>query len=75
MAKIALLNIADSREDFLEVRRPLIGEELKSLDWLRDKYDLVESDIITTEKGIKEFAQLSLEEKGRVPFNSHPYLG
>lgn len=63
MSKIALLTIADSREDFLEVRKPFIFEELKSLDWLRNMYDLVESDIITTEKNIKKFAQLAIEEK------------
>lgn len=63
MSKIGLLNIADSRKDFLEVRKSLILEELKSLSWLREKYDLVESDIITTEKDIKKFAQLAIAEK------------
>ncbi len=63
MSKIALLNIADSREDFLEIRKSLIVEELKSLAWLRENYDVVESDIITTEKGIKNFAQLAIDNK------------
>ena len=63
MSKIGLLNIADSREDFLEVRKSLILEELKSLNWLREAYELVESDIITTEKDIKKFAKLVADEK------------
>ena len=63
MSKVGLLNIADSREDFLEVRKSLIHEELESLNWLREKYDLLESDIITSEKEIKKFAQLAAEER------------
>jgi L-fucose isomerase len=63
MAKIALITIADGREDFLEIRKPLIVEELEALNWLREKFDIVESGIITNEKDIKKFAELALEEQ------------
>lgn len=56
MAKIGLITVADSRSDFYETRKPLVMEEMKSLDWLREEFDVIESGVITAESMIAECA-------------------
>jgi L-fucose isomerase len=55
--RLALANVADSRSDFLEVRRPLIQEELSSIDWLRQEYCPFESDVLHTPESVAAFAE------------------
>lgn len=56
MGKIGLLTVADSRTDFYETRKPLVMEEMKTLNWLRDEFDVIESDVITAENSVAEYA-------------------
>ena len=56
MAKTGLITVADSRSDFFEKRKPLVIEEMKALDWLRDEFNVIESDVITSESSVAEWA-------------------
>ncbi len=55
--QVAIANIADGRSDFYEKRRPLVEEELKSLDWIRKDFACVESEIIRSDQDIQGFVQ------------------
>lgn len=54
--KVAIANVADSRQDFFEKRKELAEEEIKSLDWLRHEFDCMESGIIQTAQDVFDFA-------------------
>lgn len=56
MAKIGLVTVADSRSDFFEKRKPLVIEEMKALDWLRSEFDIIESDVVTSEQAVAAYA-------------------
>lgn len=55
--KIALATLGDSRNDFYSVRKPLVVEEGKKLDWLKDACEIVESRVLRSEKDITDFAK------------------
>jgi len=56
--KVALATIVDSRIDFFAKREKLVEEEIRSLDWLRNVFDVVESKPINTNDEINNFACL-----------------
>ena len=55
--KLAIANIADNRPDYYLRRKDLVEEEIKALNWLRRKYDVIESDILLSNEDIYDFAQ------------------
>jgi L-fucose isomerase len=55
--KVALAHLADSRTDFFSKREPLALEELQALAWLRQAFEVVESDIMRSSQEVFEFAQ------------------
>lgn len=55
MIKVGLITIADSREDFFTVRKPLIKKELEDLEWLRESFAVIESEILNSESEIKKW--------------------
>ena len=57
MVTVALATLADSRKDFYEIRKNLVQEELKSIEWLKDEFRVIESDIIQDENEIRTFAE------------------
>ncbi|HVI39068.1 MAG TPA: hypothetical protein VM577_00270 [Anaerovoracaceae bacterium] len=56
MAKIGLITVSDSRPDFFETRKALVIEEMGSLEWLRNEFNIIESEIITAESSIAGYA-------------------
>lgn len=56
--KVAIATIADSRADFFKIRKALIEEEVNGLDWIRNEFDCIESEIINNEENLKNFIDL-----------------
>jgi len=60
--KTGLITVGDDREEFYKIREPLVLSEIESLSWLKEKYNVLEFEPITSEddfseivKTIKEF--------------------
>ncbi len=53
--KTAIAHVADGRADFFARREQITLEEIKSLDWLRDQVDVVESPILNSIKDVRNF--------------------
>jgi L-fucose isomerase len=58
--KVALAHVTDSRIDFFPKREPAVIEEISSLQWLRDVYDVLDSEILNSIEDIEEFAQKAI---------------
>jgi L-fucose isomerase len=54
---VAIAHLADGRPEFFTRRESLVNEELATLDWLRQEFELIESGIIVSSQGISDFAQ------------------
>lgn len=54
---IAIVHLADGRSDFYAKRQSLIVEELQSISWLRDHFDILESETLCSSAAIASFAQ------------------
>ena len=59
-AKLAIANLVDSRLDFYQKRKPLVEEELRDLEWLRQDFDHIESGTLQSPRDIQPFAQEAL---------------
>ncbi len=57
MNTVAVATLADSRKDFYEIRKNLVKEEIKSMEWLKDEFHIIESDVIQDEDEIRIFAE------------------
>jgi L-fucose isomerase len=56
--KTILAHIADGRPDFYLRREPLVHEELKTVDWLRQSgVEVIESPILNSIRDIREFVE------------------
>jgi L-fucose isomerase-like protein len=52
---VALAHLTDSREDFREIRTPLVDEEMHSMQWISDEYSVIASGIIHSDGQVVEF--------------------
>lgn len=52
----AVAHIADSRSDFYIKRQPLVEEQLSALEWLREEFHPLESNVIQTSQAVQDFA-------------------
>ncbi len=52
---VALAHLSDSREDFREIRTPLVDEEIHSMQWISEEYSVIELGIIHNDDQITEF--------------------
>ncbi|HVN55766.1 MAG TPA: hypothetical protein VMT46_15645 [Anaerolineaceae bacterium] len=55
-APVAVAHFADSRADFFARREELVLEELAALAWLREEFHPLESAILRSQQGVKDFA-------------------
>ncbi len=55
--RIAIAHVADSRPDFYAARQSIIDEELGKLEWIRQRFDTVESGIIQSKQDAFDFAK------------------
>lgn len=55
-ARIALATLGDSRDDFYARRRNLIAAESAKLDWLRSRFEVIESDPLRSAEQVAAFA-------------------
>jgi len=53
--KVALAHITDSREDFRGIRKPLVDEEVQSIQWINNEYEVIESAVMHHDDQIREF--------------------
>ncbi len=53
----AIAHIADSRADFFARRKELVAAELAALDWLRDEFHPLESDVLVNPAGLQAFGR------------------
>lgn len=54
--KVALAHVADGRSDFYARRENIVLEEMKTLDWLRQEVDLIESPVLNSTHAVRDFA-------------------
>ena len=54
---VAIAHLADGRPEFFTKREYLVKEQLATLDWLRQEFELVESKVIVSSQGISDFAR------------------
>ncbi len=52
---VALAHLSDSREDFREIRTPLVDEEMRSMKWISGENSIIESGIIHSDRQVAEF--------------------
>jgi L-fucose/D-arabinose isomerase len=55
--KIAIAHVADSRPDFYATRKGKVEEEMAQMEWIRERFDTIESDIIQSRQDASEFAK------------------
>jgi L-fucose isomerase len=55
--RIAIAHLADSRADFLAVRKDLIAEELRELEWLTEAFSVIESEPLNSFEKVDEFVR------------------
>lgn len=55
--RIAVATLGDSRDDFFARRVPLVESRLAHLDWLRERFTLLESEVLRTPQRVAEYAQ------------------
>ncbi len=54
--KIAIAHMGDSRDDFYGKRKGLVEEEIEKLGWLKDRFEVIESDVLRSKSDIVEYA-------------------
>ena len=57
LPKVAIATIVESREDFYQLRKPLIAAELASIEWLRQSCEYLESEPIRSAGQVKDFSK------------------
>jgi len=55
--RLAIATIAESRDDFYALRKPLIEQELSDLDWLLDEFDCYHPEPIRSAAQIRGFVE------------------
>jgi L-fucose isomerase len=56
MMRTAIVTVADTRADFYAKRKYLIDEERGDLEWIKNQYECLESDVIQSDEQIHDFA-------------------
>ena len=78
--KTGLIHFADSRDDFYAFRSNLVADEIKSLEWIRDEFSLIESDTIRSKEESNLFADKIIQSQAasvllHIPVWADPILG
>jgi L-fucose isomerase len=58
--KVALAHLIDSRNDLIIKREPAVKEEILSLKWLSEEYEVIESNFLNTVADIADFSEKAL---------------
>lgn len=58
--KVALAHLIDSRNDLIIKREPAVKEEILSLKWLSEGYEVIESNFLNTVPDIASFSEKAL---------------
>lgn len=58
--KTALAHVADGRSDFFARREKIAQEEIRTLDWLREAVEVVESPILNSIQDVRDFVEATI---------------
>jgi len=55
--KIVIAHVADSRPDFFDTRQDQVEEELEKMEWIRKRFNIIESEIIRSKQDAFNFSK------------------
>ena len=73
--KVALAHVTDSRNVFSLKREPAVKEEIHSLKWLSEEYEVIESDVLNTIADIANFCRKGDVLWSTIAHYPYPNLG